>query len=131
MIASFGRLGPDTILFIKPDNAIELVKIATQLGIDLRALEPRAARTGSAGRILGGTNKVEHQQTCFYCEGQYKVKINKQRVWRHVCDAKACKRQYQRDRHLIRTGRVDEVHRKVLARNLAEQTGYRVTMSRK
>lgn len=129
MQCSLARFGGETVLFIKPDGAVELVKIASQLNIDLRALEPKEAR-GIGRKPKGTPNTKVSQQECFYCGSFYSVKVNKQKVWRHVCRERRCRNIYYRDRYLYTHGRENEMFKTQLVRNM-RQMGMKVTIERK
>lgn len=128
-----GRFGAETILFVKPDDALELCRIAHQLGVDLKTLEPlKPERQGDkVGKKVGYKHKVTGTQTCFYCHNAYPVKIKKEKVWRHCCLDKMCRRKYAKDRHAMKLANSFEESRRIIAGNLKEMTGFRVTIDKK
>lgn len=130
MQASLGKFGHETVLFVKPDDAIELVKIAKLLGVDLKVLEPKAPKIGG-GRPTGRVLEAKTNQICFYCERGYPVKINRKSAWRHNCGDKKCRSKYSRDRFLYKNGRMDEMHKQQLMRNISEATGFKVSHFRR
>lgn len=134
MTTSIGSFGGESILFIKPDNAIELVKIANLLNIDLKALTPKAS---TGGKPLHAKNVIVDLAPCDYCGKERRGGLKK-KGWRHNCGDKPCRAAYNRDLYDRKLGndhkieerdraRLHDRQRKVLAQNLREQ-GLKVTV---
>ena len=124
MKASLGQLEGEYVLFIKPDNAIELSSIVYKLGLKLsQVVLPEEKRK----REKTGPHGFTGSKTCFYCGNEYKVKAVKTKVWRSAC--RNCMKHYARDRYLYKNGRIEELNRIQLVRNMKE-AGIKVSMGK-
>lgn len=130
MKASIARFDGETVLFIKPDGALELIKIAMQLGINVKDLEPRQARVGTGlGKPFGFKHERNKTQECFYCKEEYVVSIVRPKAWRHACKKPKCRSRYTRDRLLYKQD-PHEYNRRLLAQNMRE-SGLKVKLEKR